>query len=730
MEDFLSMPNPDSHTRDKELTLPSPPMIVQSPHSIHPANTLEDPPPSLSIKRTRADIATPRKPGSVEARAQEESAYINTPARAPSSTKRPMRAESPLGFKLSIAHDEELEQFASRGPLMDIVNNAQLSPPKFALAAVSGPIAVDICDDMLAECEADKDADSSSELADECATASDTVGQIPETSEPVSETMNTETAAAVNAAGFSVAVEHNAASVLPECAYASDQGAESDSDIEFSNALTHAESDSEIELAVTDVQPGFSDKDGPEEMDCSAEAPGVPTPASPVAQPALIELASVFPALDDANNSDAPKSLTAPITRLEMPTVDHTKVERAELVTARILSDPELLYAASIPLPRTPAMAHQSTPGNKKNTDSSDSADFYIPTSWLMNPGTATRNQQQRQEQDNSNVLSPTRNSASTPNSDCLIPVTPANQRLLDSLEIQWVSPRRVPKFSEVDVDAVRAEYEEKMSRQNELREMLLEALKEEYATNMRKQEDMADQALREAEELFQSHTDQRDRDFADQIRTIETNHSEDIARRDEDTRVQVAQLSREIKILTSEHNTLNAERDELRLTLDEYVATSSKLLEEKESEVIGLTRELGKLTLDRQRLQEQLGEAVAGVDTLNAERAEAIRQIDSLVAENARLEELSNALRNDVLVAEERTTKIKEHAGVTLDKANAEINSAYEQLNAVRQEAAVFKAQAAKADARLLSLQIQLESTKSQNQNLLALVDQFGGSA
>ncbi|KAJ1931905.1 hypothetical protein EC988_009633, partial [Linderina pennispora] len=72
--------------------------MAQSPPALLPAsppNDQELSPKANSVKRTRADIATPRRPGSDEARRQEEMEYIETPARAPPAMKRFLRSESP-----------------------------------------------------------------------------------------------------------------------------------------------------------------------------------------------------------------------------------------------------------------------------------------------------------------------------------------------------------------------------------------------------------------------------------------------------------------------------------------------------------------------------------------------------------------------------------------------------------------------------------------------------------
>ncbi|KAJ2862113.1 hypothetical protein GGI22_002280, partial [Coemansia erecta] len=353
-----------------------------------------------------------------------------------------------------------------------------------------------------------------------------------------------------------------------------------------------------------------------------------------------------------------------------------------------------------------------------KSANAKYAADFMIPTDWLMDPSPSGRRLMQHAE-------SPLKRFSSSPNGENannLIPVTPANQKLLDSLEIQWMTPSRVPKFSDTEMDAVRAEYEEKMSRQNELREKLLETLKNEYSTNMRKQQDMAEQTLKEAEDMFQKMVEHKEREAAEKLAEEQRKHSEELARRDEESRIQAAELLRELENAIAERDEHLAQKDEVRAMLNDYVATSSRLMEDKDNEGLGLTRELGKLTLERQRLQEQIEGANTLIETLTNEKTDVYMRAESLSAETSRLEDLTKALRNDVLVAEERSTKIREYAEDTLAKANSEITSLQEQLAGLHQENGVMKTQLTKAEARARSLQIQLDSAKRQNEELLAL--------
>lgn len=337
-------------------------------------------------------------------------------------------------------------------------------------------------------------------------------------------------------------------------------------------------------------------------------------------------------------------------------------------------TDPDVLYAASIPLPETPENQIQKSPA----------PDFYIPTDWLMNPRSAKSSRLARSTDEEPE-------SPLGKYQDDLIPVTPANQRLLDSLEIQWASPGKVPKYGEQDMEELQEEYETKLAEQKALAD-----------------KEMADK-LAEMEASIQK---------------LKETHGEEIRRRDEDTRIQETELTREISNLTEDKKTVMAERDELRSMLDEYLTTSTKLLEEKEGESLGLSKELTKLTLERQKLQEQVEGLQQTAETLGAQVTASQKLTEELTGEKGRLEGLVENLRNDVVVAEERTQKIKQYAEETLAKANEEISGTHEQLSRAQQELVGLRTQAAKADAKARSLQIQLDSTKRQNQELLELCE------
>ncbi|KAI8320245.1 hypothetical protein GQ54DRAFT_312824 [Martensiomyces pterosporus] len=721
-----SIPSGDS----ANLALQSPPMalpdspISQPVFSLTPelsGSSLFSPTkPPVSTKRTRADIATPRKPGSAEAKRQQDMEFINTPARAPPAMKRLQRAESPT---------EDMDSVEGSS----LAEIAVYSPPKFVVAEAAAEVAQGI-DAMVVDEEA-----ATEEKTEDPPQVQQGAALAVDGSTDDQGSMLIQNPAETHVDTDNGAMETDNSNELGEHARIAGNaelngdthGEDNDSDIEFNteprppSPPAHSGSDAAADSESTPAEGMEIAESHGEEAQVSSNTNVEP---GALQSPAKADSA-LEPRLEREPPAEAPQAqededmLVADgvVASSDSPAREDAKVSRAEMTTARILSDPELLYAASIPLPGTPAMRNQApTTPKPQGTGAKGDGDFYIPTNWLMNPSTASKQQQRAGAAGSETPLK--QYSSPAPNGESLIPVTPANQKLLDSLEIQWVSPRRAPKYSELDMEEQRREYEEKMSRQNELREMLLQALKEEYAVNMRKQELRAEQALREAEDRFKHQVAQKEQALNDALAADRARHQEEISRRDEETRIQAAELSREI-------DNAIAERDELRTMLDEYVAMSTKLLEQKESESNGLSRELGKLTLDRQRLQEKVDECVARAEALNGEKDEAQKRIEALMTENMRLEELSNNLRNDVMVAEERSTKIREYAEDTLSKANAEIGNLHEQVTSSRQEAAALKGQATKADARARSLQIQLDSTKRQNEELLALCERLESS-
>ncbi|KAJ2803363.1 hypothetical protein H4R20_002928 [Coemansia guatemalensis] len=727
MEDLTKTPaSKDSQLPENDLSLESPPsMLLQSPY-VGVENQQEFQ-PMVSLKRTRADIATPLKPGSVEARAQEMSEFINTPARAPSSMKRAMRSGSPVGRNNIAGDDYMLGGSASSllaacsDPVLDATSTDSL-PPKFDLGEENSLRATPNRSHPLSH-----GADVA-QMSDEAMFDSPPLKDLRQ--QPITSPLET------TRSGSDAREAADAVDSMTIASSSPDHGADSAEDTtmaedEISGLVAV---DSDIEFTAQPAPAGIlSDQpldDAPEPMavdsDDKVTLPDIAAEPLHIMASSLVDRVAPEAILDAALAAGASETSlreqSAVSPGVELPLMRKASTERAELVTAKILEDPILMSAAAVPLPSTPSMGNQSLTTPKK-TGAKDSSDFCIPTDWLMNPGTSRRSGRQTGVAD-----SPLKQYSSPSGDDgSLIPVTPANQKLLDSLEIQWVTPRQVPRFSETEMETVRAEYEERIKRENELREKVLQALKEEYAENMRKQEERAEQMLKEAENIFQAHIEQREREFAEQLEAEKLKYQGEIARRDEERRVEMAELSHEIDNAINERASIVSERDELRTMLDEYVATSSRLIEEREAEGTGLTRELGKLTLERQRLQEQLDEALARAATLDEEKTEALMLAESASVEKDRLEQLAEALRNDVMVSEERSSKIKEYAESTLAEANAEIGNIHQQLAASREETAGLKTQSIKADAKARSLQIQLDSMKRQNEQLLALCEGIG---
>ncbi|KAJ1662010.1 hypothetical protein IW140_006239 [Coemansia sp. RSA 1813] len=727
-----------------------------------------------SMKRSRADIATPRKPGTMEARMQESMEFISTPARAPPAMKRLMRDGSPVSRRASLENNSpdglcslppEQESGGSLVSATQSLSVAQsesvVSPPKFSLAMdeSDSDMAVDKPEtqrlSMLATSDfSSDDPFSISRPVSEAPVASSAALASPDLSwlkPPQRQSQDSEATivkeeeqlkqypvAATSCEKLDAEPKAETPFGKPNMEPKAESSEAMDTDNHLSAASNGSAQMSDASLAAAKFAAAVADATNEDDTDASNEqndvALDIDSESEIKAAPADVKGLSKT---DFTKQSDVDK-LEESVFSSEMDMKDVSedtkenetilipsqvsaasygeRPEQPELTTAKILSDPDLMYAAAIPLPGTPASGNQmKTPA--KSAKAKDAADFMIPTDWLMDPSPSGRRLKQYAESPLKRFSSP-----NGENTDNLIPVTPANQKLLDSLEIQWMTPSRVPKFSDTEMDALRTEYEEKMSRQNELREKLLETLKNEYSTNMRKQQDMAEQTLKEAEDMFQKMIEHKEREFAEKLAEEQKKHSEEIARRDEESRVQAAELLRELENVIAERDEHLTQKDEVRAMLNDYVATSSRLIEDKENEGLGLTRELGKLTLERQRLQEQLEGANTLIETLTNERTDAHMRAESLSAETSRLEDLAKALRNDVLVAEERSSKIREYAEDTLAKANSEITSLQEHLSASHQENATLKTQSTKAEARARSLQIQLDSAKRQNEELLAL--------
>ncbi|KAJ1941908.1 hypothetical protein FBU59_003363 [Linderina macrospora] len=570
-------------------------LMAQSPPALLPASppsNYEHSPRANSVKRTRADIATPMRPGSDEARRQEEMEYIETPARAPPAMKRFLRSESPTRASPRQPLSMVFSQEDASDPISESLCRDDTPPPKLEFGEEAESVV-----------EVTQRVDSMQVAAQEVAR---------QNAEEMQGSYETVDAKLVGIAGSSVV-----------------------------RATLERSAESALELEPVEDHDSHMEEDVPEHVDGASES-NYATPAEGVR-------------LSDSEN-------------------DH--IARAETATAKILSDPELMTAAAMPLPDTP---HVQTLGSPQNpSGASASGEFQNGSDWRSSLSSITENEASR-------------------------------DTTLTSSHAAHMSTAMPPEPSAED-------------RQTELREMLLQALKDDYAGNMEKQEKKAEAALRAAESNFREQMAARERDF-------EARLAEERAKFDEEMRRQREQMAADADELTQQMNELAGERDELQSMLDEYASTSSKLLEQKEAESNGLSRELGKLTLERNRLQESLDAATARAEALSTERDETQKRVDSVMAENMRLEELNTNLRNDVVVAEERSTKIREYAEDTLAKANNELGRIHDELMQTRQDVSAARAQAAKSDARSRSQSIQLESTKRQNAELLELLEKMQGS-
>ncbi|KAJ2840621.1 hypothetical protein FBU31_000266 [Coemansia sp. 'formosensis'] len=281
----------------------------------------------------------------------------------------------------------------------------------------------------------------------------------------------------------------------------------------------------------------------------------------------------------------------------------------------------------------------------------------------------------------------------------------------------QNANQARSAVFTAAEMEEVRREYQDKANMQSEVREKLVQTLRDEFAESAKTQQLKAAQTLCSLKQEHRQLVAAHEQEFARQLAAEQQRHAREIEH-------QALSVQAEMKELRDGFASMQAERDDVQAMLEEYVATSSRLIEQKDEESGGLSRELGRLTLDRNRLQEQLSESVKRVDTLAAECSESRVQAGSLAEENAKLEKLVASLRADVLVAEERSAKIKAHAEDMLSKANAEISRLLGVASLAQQDVAAARTRATKADTRSKSLQIQLDSTKRQNEELLSLCE------
>ncbi|KAJ2223075.1 hypothetical protein H4R99_003196 [Coemansia sp. RSA 1722] len=261
-----------------------------------------------------------------------------------------------------------------------------------------------------------------------------------------------------------------------------------------------------------------------------------------------------------------------------------------------------------------------------------------------------------------------------------------------------------------------------RVSMQQELRQKLVRCLQDDYANCIQTQEIKSSGMLREAEERFNMLLAEKEKQFEQRLADQELVHKREMEKQRSEAATQIDKLRTEVGNLT-------AERDELHVMLEDFVVTSTKLLDHKEAESKGLSRELGRLAFENQQLQKKVEEIEVHAQDMSKEHSEAQERVDLLVAENMRLESISSALTSDVAVAEERNSRIKLHAEETLQKANMEIERLRQKAACLQQESSAQRIKYTKADTRMKSLQIQLQSAKKQNDELLCLCERLGAS-
>ncbi|KAJ2724172.1 hypothetical protein GGI07_002126 [Coemansia sp. Benny D115] len=256
-----------------------------------------------------------------------------------------------------------------------------------------------------------------------------------------------------------------------------------------------------------------------------------------------------------------------------------------------------------------------------------------------------------------------------------------------------------------------------RMSMQQELRQKLMRCMQDEYTVSLQSQELRATSMIQKAKENCKRLLAKQEVEFSQRLAEQQEKHEKEMSICRQETESQIASLLEKI-------SEISLERNELQGVFDEYMSTSGELLKQKEAENSSLAHELAQLALKRQRLQKKLEDSKAHALALANERREVQERVDALTAENMRLEHENNSLSSDVLVGEERSAKIKSYAEGTLCKANEEIARLQRELERATSETTALRARAARADTRARSLQIQLDSVKQQNEELLALCE------
>ncbi|KAJ1723219.1 hypothetical protein LPJ53_002431 [Coemansia erecta] len=784
-DDFTKTPNSKNSGHDSFLSLQSPPPPIAFSPGSHSRETFETT-GGGGMKRSRADIATPQKAGTMEAARQERMEFINTPARAPSATKRIMvgRSESPTRLDES-AQMMRLVETETETLSIHSVD----SPPafKFALGGEPLPRWKEMQGSLGSGAAAAAATAASMDWDDGDGAGARTVVLDAAADEPEDCFFEADNGLLSSAADDTVVINsvysardnsvgNRAGIVTPAGFGVEDKQARNETTTTTTQTQTQTSSapvgdsddnDSEFEFNIAQPQNSKTPQSATSTTNASASKSLSPQPVpqhstsrtmSPVvtqaAEPAFTQLpgrslassaihgnddqdidmmATDSPTRDARENTEHSASARTPVRYEGGSTMDLLSAgpiarTKPELPSAKILADPALVNAACVPLPGTPSMdVNQVTPQKSPGKKAANEPDIFIPTDWLMSP--------ERKNTSGGSAMATPLKRVSSPGTGAdgnLVSVTPVNQRLLDSLEIQWVSPRRVPKFSEVDMDEVKSGYEDQLTKRDQLHRMIMDSVKEEFAAQMREVEKNAEIERRRAHEEHARQIEQLRRGYDETLKAERARFMEDIARRDEDTRIQANELSREIEAGHAERALIIEEREKLKVELEELLTKYIENEDRLNARIQGLERAISDSTLQRQDVEKQLTETLTAAEELGAERDEALQRIEDLTSENIRLDELSSNLRSDILVAEERSAKIREYAEGTLAGANAEITTMREQLAGANHEIHILKAQNSKAEARARSLQIQFDGTKRQNEELLALCDRisFMGAA
>ncbi|KAJ2820260.1 hypothetical protein IWW50_005124, partial [Coemansia erecta] len=136
------------------------------------------------------------------------------------------------------------------------------------------------------------------------------------------------------------------------------------------------------------------------------------------------------------------------------------------------------------------------------------------------------------------------------------------------------------------------------------------------------------------------------------------------------------------------------AERDELERLLFECIGTSEAMARQHED-----GRQ--ELSYECQSLRDELHRARAEHKSVLDKHHMSLARTRELEEENTRLQGLVQMLQGDVAVAERRNAQIKDHAQLTIDRANAEIARLHACITQAHKDAAAMQARTAQTATR-----------------------------